>query len=148
MIARCVVAITALAWHVSVHAADTLGNGAVADQRRLGTAELMLLCAGGAPIDMGVPAQKFSCLHYLQGFIDAHVTAMGRLQWAASQDPSVVLPRNAVSCVSRERVIPTVLIDLLNKRYSTIAALARHPYADGALTRILIDVYPCKWDAD
>lgn len=148
MLFRCVVAITALAWQVSAYAADTLGNGAVADQRRLGTAELMLLCAGGAPIDMEAPAQKFSCLHYLQGFIDAHVTAMGRLRWAASQDPSIVLPRNAVSCVSRERVTPAVLIDLLNERYSSMAALARHPNADGALTRILIDVYPCKWDAD
>ena len=148
MLARRVIIIIALAWHMGVHAADTLGNGAVADQRRLGTAELMLLCAGGAPIDMGVAAQKFSCLHYMQGFIDAHVAAMGRLRWAAAEDPSIVLPRNAVSCVSRDRVTPTVLIDLLNKRYSTMAALTRHPHADGALTRILIDVYPCKWDAD
>lgn len=145
---RCLVAIMALVWHVDMRAADTLGDGAVADERRLGTAELMLLCAGGAPIDMGVAAQKYSCLHYLQGFIDAHVTAMGRLRWAASEDPAITLPRNAVSCVSRERVKPAVLIDLLNKRYSTLAALARHPHADGALTRILIDVYPCKWDSD
>lgn len=145
---RCLIAILALVWQVEVRAADTLGNGAVADQRRLGTAELMLLCAGGAPIDMGVAAQKYSCLHYLQGFIDAHVTAMGRLRWAASEDPAITLPRNAVSCVSRERVTPAVLIELLNKRYSTMAALARHPNADGALTRILIDVYPCKWDPD
>lgn len=148
MLARCLVAIAALAWHVDIHAADTLGNGAVADQRRLGTAELMLLCAGGAPIDMGAAAQKFSCLHYVQGFIDAHVTAMGRLRWAASEDPSIVLPQNAISCVSRERVTPSVLIDLLNKRYATMAALIRHPHADAALTRILIDVYPCNWDAD
>lgn len=148
MLARCLVAIAALAWHVDIQAADTLGNGAVADQRRLGTAELMLLCAGGAPIDMGAAAQKFSCLHYAQGFIDAHVTAMGRLRWAASEDPSIVLPQNAISCVSRERVTPSVLIDLLNKRYSTMAALIRHPHADAALTRILIEVYPCNWDAD
>jgi ActR/RegA family two-component response regulator len=145
---RCLIAILALVWQVEVRAADTLGNGAVADQRRLGTAELMLLCAGGAPIAMAVDAQKYSCLHYLQGFIDAHVTAMGRLRWAASEDPAITLPRNAISCVSRERVTPAVLIELLEKRYSTMEALSRHPQADGALTRILIDVYPCKWDAD
>ena len=148
MLARCLVAIIALAWHMGARAADTLGNGAVADQRRLGTAELILLGSGGAPIDMGVAAQKFSCLHYVQGFIDAHVTAMGRLRWAAAEDPSIVLPRNSVSCVSRERVTPAVLIDLLNKRYSTMSALIRQPHADAALTRILIDVYPCKWDPD
>jgi hypothetical protein len=148
MFARCFAVCLALTCSANGYAADTLGDGAVADQRRLGTAELMLLCAGGAPIDMDATAQKFSCLHYLQGFIDAHITAMGRLRWAASEDASIVLPKNSISCVSRERVTPEVLIELLDKRYSSMAALSRQPLADAALTRILLEVYPCNWDEE
>lgn len=124
-------------------AADSLGNGAVLEHRPMGTAELMLMCNGSAPIAMDPLAQKIACLHYVQGFLDSHVLTVGAMQEVAERDPSIILPRRLTTCVDLTVVTASRLLGKFGERFGDSDAMEAVSYAPQALLETLLDNYPC-----
>jgi hypothetical protein len=122
-----------------------IGYGAVLDNRPMGTAELVLMCAGLTNFGMNEATQKIACLHYVQGFLDAHIVTIGYLkEFQERGDRSVQLPKSILTCINPDNVSASSLLAQFGKRYGNPDAVAKTPNAYTALMTILLDNYSCK----